>query len=293
MTMFAIILEHMALHSSLYQIKKNRRVRQSVVDGVFYPSSAEELSSRLSTLVDSTPASLGLSSAIISPHGSLDYSGAIAARAWKSASARTIGTIVIIGPSHHCFEPGIVIPESRVFSIPTQDFTVDRSILRELLHTNTDIVENDIPHLEDHSIEMQLLFASFFFPQASIIPLLVSDVDLSSIDNLFSQIQFILGDRIGSTLMVLTSNMAVEENEQRCLESTQSFVEALQARDIDDLTEVYNGSVSFCGRNIIAGYLHSNLSSAMEAKWLGTATSAEFSDPGDPIVGYSAISFAR
>jgi AmmeMemoRadiSam system protein B len=283
----------MAMNAPASQIIKNRRVRQSVVDGIFYPSTAEELSFRMSALAESAYSIPGLSSAIIAPHGSLDYSGSIAAQAWKSASARTIGTIIIVGPSHHCFEPGIVIPESKVFSIPTQDFFVDRPVLRELKHTNMDIVENDIPHLEDHSIEMQLLFASYFFPQASIIPLLVSDVDLQSIGKLFAQLQFILGDRIGSTLLVITSNMAVEETEQRCLESTQAFISALETRNISALIEGYHGTPSFCGRNIIAGYLQSNLSSAMETNWLGTATSAAFSDPGDPIVGYSAISFSR
>lgn len=261
--------------------------------GLFYPASDSELASRIQALAQAAPCETLRSSAIISPHGSLDYSGTVAAAAWNSVSPRSVGTLVILSPSHRAYEQGIFIPESKVFSIPAADFQVDRPLLRELRHSSMNIVENDIPHLEEHGIEMQLVFASRFCPDATIIPIIASNIDNDSLDALYSRLQDILGDRIASTLIVLSSNMAVSPNEESCRSSTSAFLRKITERDIDGLAAPGPDFHSFCGASLIAAYLRSNLSSAMDARILATSCSAPFGESGDPVVGYGAVSFSR
>ncbi|TXT43027.1 MAG: hypothetical protein FD137_1955 [Spirochaetes bacterium] len=270
-----------------------KKTRDPIVAGLFYPATRSELADKIHSLIRSVPVGPGRSAALISPHGSLDYSGAVAAAAWNSVHPRNIGTLVVLSPSHRAYEQGIFLPESRVFSIPTADFNVDRPLLRELRHSTTNIIENDIPHLEDHGIEMQLLFAAHLCPEASLLPIIVSNMDAESLDSLFSNLHFMLGDRIASTLFVMSSNMAVESDETSCRAATSRFLQCVVERDLEGLSAARKEDHSFCGASIIAAYLRSNLSSAMDGRILAAPCSSPFTEIGDPVVGYGAVGFSR
>lgn len=270
-----------------------KKTRHAMVSGIFYPSSAQELSSKIDSLLDSAEVPENAFSAIVSPHGSLDYSGLLAAQAWKAASSPAVDTLVIIGPSHRSFEPGIFLPESHSFSIPTGTFGIDRKIIKELFHCSTVFAANDIPHMEEHAIEVQLPFAASCFSGSSIIPILVSGGDESMVKELFLCLHYCLRERLSSTLLVLTSNMAVEDNEEDCTRQTQKFVESVMRKDLAGLEALSASSPSFCGGKIIAAYLRSAFASDRGTIAFGAGTSVKFTEAGDPVVGYASIGFLR
>jgi len=272
---------------------KPNHIREPMVAGLFYPALAHELDARIISLLDGVDSSSGHCSAIVSPHGSLEYSGSIEARAWKAASARDVGTLVILSPSHRNFEEGIFIPELHHFALPTATFSVDRALAKELVHSSTQLHFDDIPFLEEHSIEMQLIFAARLFPSAIILPIIVSSCEEPALDSLLANLQFTLGDRIASTLFVLTSNLAVDDNPDLCLSSSAGILEAIERRDIEALRHFYQNPSSFCGGRIVAAYLRSSLSSGMDAHILGMGSSAALAEPSDPVVGYGAVAFSR
>ena len=103
-------------------------------------------------------------------------------------------------------------------------------MLKELLHCTTNLRQSDIPHFEEHSIEMQLIFAAHYFPQTLILPIIVCGVDDQALDSLFSNLQFILGDRITSTLFVLTTNLAVDD-ECRSLPGVERFLRGIHRKE--------------------------------------------------------------
>ncbi len=261
--------------------------------GIFYPSDPGELEARVASLVAGTASAPGHCLCIMSPHGSFDYSGSIAAQAWQAASAREVGTIVIVSPSHRKFERGIFLPECREFLIPTGKFAVDRELVKGLLHCGTFIREDDIPHLEEHAIEVQLPFADRFFPKAHLLPLIVSGVEDASLDSLFTNLQFLLGERAGDTLFVLTTNLAVNEDKDICQERSAAFMAALEQQDPARLKQFIDGSASFCGARIIAAFMRSNFSSGTRILNIGLDSSFRLAEPGEPIVGYGAAGFTR
>jgi AmmeMemoRadiSam system protein B len=229
----------------------------------------------------------------MSPHGSFEYSGSIAAQAWQAASAREVGTIVIISPSHRKFERGIFLPECREFRIPVGTFNVDRDLVKGLMHCGTFIREDDIPHLEEHAIEVQLPFADRFFPDAHLLPLIVSGVEDASLDSLFTNLQFLLGERGGDTLFVLTSNLAVNADKDICMERSAAFMAALERQEPAKVKQFIDGSASFCGARIIAAFMRSTFASGTRVVNLGIDCSASLAEPGEPIVGYGAAGFTR
>jgi AmmeMemoRadiSam system protein B len=264
-----------------------------MVAGLFYPSSAPELDSRIVSLLDNVDAPPGHCSAIVSPHGSLEYSGSIAARAWKAAAAREIGTMILISPSHRSFDQGVFLPKVHEFLLPTGTFHVDRALVHGLLHSSTEVQASDIPHFEEHAIEMQLIFAARICPSALIIPVIVSACDEKTLDSLLANLHFLLGDRIGTSLFVLTSNLAVDANPDICLSKSAGILEAIEQGDHEALRGYFEDGSSFCGGRIIQAYMRSSLSSGMDARILGMGSSAALCEPGDPVVGYGAAAFSR
>lgn len=263
-----------------------------MVSGLFYPSSAQELAAKIDSLMQGAGTIEKSCSAIISPHGSLTYSGELAAKAWKAASARKVNSIVLISPSHRNFEPGLYLPESQSFSIPTGSFNVNKPAIKSLLHSSTCLSTNDIPHLEEHAIEVQLIYAAHCFPDAAILPVIVCGVDDATIDSFFSNLHFILGNRLDSTLFVLSSNMAVDDNAENCLKQTAAFVECIEKNEHKLLEAFINTQPSFCGGRIIAAYLRSQFSKGLHPAVFGIGSSAAFAETDEPIVGYAAIGFS-
>jgi MEMO1 family protein len=268
-------------------------VRDATVSGIFYPSSRQELSNEISALMESSAAVPIDCGAIISPHGSLSYSGPVAAAAWKTASSRDIETIVLISPSHRSFEPGIFLPESIAFSIPTGEFTVDRRAVKELMHCSTYVQLNDIPHLEEHAIEMQLPFIAYCYPNAKLLPIIVSRVEDTAIDTILANLRSIFYASLTSTLFVFTSNMAVSDTAAACLSASKSFAECLTTNDPAKLQAFATSLPSFCGGKLIASYLRSELSAGTRPILLKLLTSEHIAEKGEPLVGYAAIAFAR
>lgn len=283
----------MSVSPDIPNLEQARHTRASIVAGIFYPASAGELSESIDSLMKAAGLPSGECQAIISPHGSLQYSGATAAKAWAASAGFAASTIVILSPSHRCFEPGIFLPEARAFSVPTGVFKVDQRLVKQLAHCSTSVSLSDIPHFEDHSIEMQLVFAARCFPEASILPIIVAGADDQELDSLFANLQFVLGDRLGSTLFVLTTNLAVDEYAAACRARSAAFADLVEKGDTRALEALCAAPPSFCGGRIVAAFLRSTLAYGMRPKTLGLVDSSPIAERGEPIVGYAAIGFSR
>ncbi|MEN6399239.1 MAG: AmmeMemoRadiSam system protein B [Rectinema sp.] len=289
------------------------KCRDALLQGLFYPADAQELNEKLGRLLaqkTSDGVELGLAEwaenktriqtgevrqghvhAIISPHGSLDYSGNIAAAAWQSIGATQFDTVVLLGASHRAYEPGVFLSESDFFSVPGKDVPVDRMLTRDLVLSNTEFLENDIPHLEEQGLEMQLVFIAKLLPDCKILPVIVSDVSSLMIDQLYANLYFSLQGRLDSTLIVISSNMAVNTDAVACEKDTEVFVQSILAGDDEAIDKQDNRDSSFCGSKLIAGFMRSRFSSGLQASCLGISTSASFAGGEDTAVGYAAVCF--
>ena len=183
------------------------KVRDATVAGIFYPDDPSELEERVSALLEAARPSILNAKAIVSPHAGLDYSGDLSALAWKSASARRIDTVLILAPLHRAEESQIFLPESDYFEMPTGRVSVDRDIVGELKDCGTIMSENDIPHFEEHGIELQLPFMLAQFPEARLVPVLVGKPTPAVIKALASALTLVFADRIDSTLVVLSTDL--------------------------------------------------------------------------------------
>ncbi len=122
--------------------------------------------------VPSVPTSLSY----IVPHAGYVYSGPVAATAYAhmQRTQLRLRRIVIIGPSHRVYLRGIAIPEADAFRTPLGTVAVDGAAKRALTDRG-DVLVSDVPHANEHSLEVQLPFLQALFDDFELVPLVVGE----------------------------------------------------------------------------------------------------------------------
>jgi hypothetical protein len=182
--------------------------RPSIVDGLFYPGKPDALAASVDGLLARSPVPEGSRFAVISPHAGYEYAGEVMAAAFRAVARRPVRTAVIIGPVHRDHEDGIFLPESKVFSTPLGDIPVDAEAAEALLASDPLFRRVDIPHLEEHCLELQIPFLARLFPGLSIVPLLVGSNGAKTAASLTRSLRLTFGARAEYTVFVVTANMA-------------------------------------------------------------------------------------
>jgi MEMO1 family protein len=152
------------------------RIRPSAVASRFYPSNPPRLAGIvqdfLRAVPDVTPAE-GLK-AIIAPHAGYVYSGPVAATAYAvlGQAAGRLRRVVLIGPSHVVWVPGLAVPTAGAFATPLGMVPVDWAAVRSILNL-PQVVDDDAPHRGEHGLEIHLPFLQLVLGAFAVVPLVV------------------------------------------------------------------------------------------------------------------------
>jgi AmmeMemoRadiSam system protein B len=160
--------------------RSNTSVRLPAVAGFFYPDDPAQLREMVRELINRAAAidvRPGAMSYIV-PHAGYIYSGSVAAVAYAHMQRSGVKPqrIVIIGPSHRVHLQGIAVSEANVFRTPLGDIPVDSQAKRTLLKRG-DVILSDMPHSQEHSLEVQLPFLQEIFGEFTLVPLVVGAAD--------------------------------------------------------------------------------------------------------------------
>jgi AmmeMemoRadiSam system protein B len=269
------------------------KVRSPVVAGLFYPDEKEAVENRL--------CSFGLTKgtgthalAIIVPHGAWDLSGKVAAAAFSAAEnhkTQNITRVVILGPIHKVEEEGVFFSDSVFFKTPLGRLPVDLKLSEELASCSTYFETNDIPHLKEHSVEVLLPFVKFCFPQAAIVPILAGGVTPSRIDALARALWIVLGPIMDHTLIVVSTGLSKDQDEETALAQAEEFIGLLREKDQKTLAAaMYDQRISACGGALAAAVLQSGLLDDARVSVAPERPVVARGDEGQ-IVYYGGISF--
>jgi AmmeMemoRadiSam system protein B len=218
------------------------------------------------------------------------YSGKIVAEAWSSLVGASPSLIVVAGPTHLPYEEGVFLPESTQFEIPGALCAVDSSLEEYLLARIPALKKNDLPHLEEHSIEMQLPFAAHFFPGVPILPFLVSGREQRTVDTVAELLREIRICVKNKGVLVISSDLAVSDSAEKCDSLSKEFIASLSA-PTNGLFHGFDAPRhSFCGEAAIRAFRMACPNA--KPTLLYYANSETFREHDDElVVGYGAISF--
>lgn len=230
------------------------RTRANVMAGLFYPDDAAEQRSSLEAL--GLGAAEGTARLVIAPHASWDYSGRTAAAALNAAPKSGIERIVLVGPVHFRCDEGLYLSESASFQTALGNFRVDQAFCQELESCGTSFSFNDIPHLEEHALEVLLPMLKSRYPDASLIPILTSGSRPSLAKALSRALDLVFSPLTDSTLFVVSTNLSNHSEALQKDEQAETFLALLAKRDHEGIFRALDeASISACGALACAGVL--------------------------------------
>ncbi|MCL2558669.1 MAG: AmmeMemoRadiSam system protein B [Treponema sp.] len=246
------------------------RVRAPIVDGMFYPDDPAGVLSYMKS-AGLKPGRGGQARAVIAPHGSWDISGSLVGAAFASAAGRRGGAdggskngppsrIVVMGPIHNDLEEGIFLSNSHSFQTPIGDIPVDQEASGWIAAYSPLITVYDIPHLYEHSIEVLLPFVKYFFPQASIVPILFGGQEAAHVQALANALHAAFAPVMDDTLFVVSFNMTAHPDRPGEIESVEECMRLFREGKQRKLGMFFESScLAGCGSPLVAALMRSRL----------------------------------
>ena len=278
------------------------KVRQAAVAGMFYPQHQEELARDVDRyLAEVEPAPVRNLRGMVCPHAGYEFSGPVAAAAYKQLEGRDVDTVILMGPSHYADFEGASIPHADAYETPLG--MVRLSSRAEELVKIAPLVRNppcevsrpswwrrapkelppfgeDTPHSWEHSLEVQLPFLQRVLGDFTIVPIVFGRVDPEKVA------EAIQGALDRKTVLVASSDLS-----HYCPYETAQQLDASCIRAICDLDVQWMQDEEACGKLPILTLMHLAKKNGWRAKLLDYRNSGDTSGDKSGVVGYAAIVF--
>lgn len=200
--------------------------RKPAVAGSFYPSQPELLKKTLREAFAQAVPKTGNSEvmAIISPHAGYVYSAKIAASAFNQIDTeKKYDHIFIIGSSHRTSFNGAAVYPGGHFITPLGSVSVDS--LAKTLAKSPGFTDNIAPHIDEHSLEVQLPFLQYILKKEfSIVPIVIGTQNTETCKKIARVLAPYLN---GQNLFVISSDFSHYPDYEDAKKSDQALAEAI------------------------------------------------------------------
>jgi AmmeMemoRadiSam system protein B/AmmeMemoRadiSam system protein A len=267
------------------------------VAGSFYPSDPATLRQRVTALLDRAPTPPSDRPApliLISPHAGYEYSGSIAASAFRQVQGQSFDAVVVIGFTHRDRFDGTSVDDRQEYVTPLGSIPVDQEATAFLL------AQPGLSHVEqahasqEHSLEVMLPFLQVALSRFRLVPLLMGNADEQTATTLAHALARL--SRRGRYLFIFSTDLshyhAAEEAQERdTVTITAMLFETGQAAH--RLFEI--GVMEACGRGpIVASLLLAQELGYPDRQLLAVGNSGATTGDMSRVVGYAAIAmYAR
>jgi AmmeMemoRadiSam system protein B/AmmeMemoRadiSam system protein A len=260
-----------------------KRIRQSVIAGSWYPGSQEELSGMLDGFLgNAKKEELGEVKAVISPHAGYIYSGQVAAFGFKQVEGRDYRRVIILAPTHHYPLNGASVPNYTHYETPLGEVRVS-SLAWELREESRLVSSIPGAHSEEHSAEIEIPFLQKTLTDFEIIPIIVGRMSMEDIDE-FSDLLITHLDE--KTLIVASTDLSHYHTYDEALSLDRTCVDSITALDMENAVKCE-----------MCGYYPVLITMMVAEKLNWTPRLLKYANSGDVVgdrsrvVGYTAIAF--
>jgi len=259
----------------------NSSYRHAAVAGLFYPHDESACRQRvLQLLGDSPHSAVSAINGLIVPHAGYDYSGVVAAAAYRALAATTAGhpLIAILGPNHRLPLAGIALDSHSHFMTPLGPVPL-------CLDTSADLQQlpgvdyNDAVHRDEHCIEVQLPFLQVLFDSFTLVPVVVGQADAAAVSVVVDFLQ------CRGALVLISSDLSHFLNYEQACELDAATAQAITrlACDIE--------SRQACGCHAINGFNSFAANQGWKVQQLARNNSGDTAGDRTRVVGYGAYAY--
>ena len=218
--------------------------------------------------------------AIVAPHAGYQYSGPVAASAYRTLrpGRGRIARVVLLGPAHWVPLRGMAGSPAGRWATPLGPMGIDTDT-RDALVERGLIVLDRAAHAEEHSLEVQLPFIATVLGEVALLPILVGPVPAGLVADLLERVW------AGPETAVVVSTDLSHYHDQ----ATARRLDAETAAAVCDRDPTRLGSDRACGVYALRGLVEAARRQSLPVRLLDLRTSAD--TWGDParVVGYGAF----
>lgn len=268
------------------------QTRKPAVAGSFYPADKAVLSYQIKGYIDKVPYKVlsGNLVALLVPHAGYDYSGQVAAYAYKLLEGRHFDNVIIIGSSHRKNFGGIAASGDDNFETPLGSVRVNKELLASLMRYDKEIFVDNGAHSLEHSIEVQLPFLQTVMNDFKIVPLLFGGMSVDTCVQLAKALQSVSDDR---TLVIISTDLSHYHDYATARTMDERAVTAiLEADAMSFLTSISEGKAEACAFPAVTSMLiASPYLGVNRMQLLNIANSGDVTPDKSRVVGYASIAF--
>ncbi len=263
-------------------------IRDAVVSGQFYPSSASELKKTIERFGEKS-ASKKHAYAIIIPHAGYVYSGKVAASTIDKLLPKK--RIIILGPNHTGYGENFGLFAKGAWNTPFGDIAIDEDLAARIINKGSLIVEDVLCHKFEHSIEVELPFLYYYFKEFKFIPIVCQVADFATYKEAAAQIVAAIKDIKEEVMIVASSDMTHYEPDPAARKKDRLALEHITNLDAEGLTKtVRKENITMCGIAPVAiALLVTKEIGATKASVSLYQTSADSGGPASSVVGYAGV----
>jgi len=257
-------------------------IRKPVVSGKFYPQTENSLNKMLAKMIDPSLTKEEVIGLVL-PHAGYIYSGYVAGATISRADIKK--TAIILGTDHTGMgSPFSIITKGSWFT-PLGEVKIDTEIAESILRGSSILKEDELSHLYEHSIEVQLPFLQYIRKDIKIVPVNISRAELKELQQLAIEIAEGFKKVGRSGIFIASTDMTHYEPREVAERNDKMAIEAMLALDEERLfTVVEKNNISMCGLSPTCTLI--KICKTLDA---GHATLVKYQTSGDTTGDYSSV----
>ena len=281
-----------------------KNIREAKTAGQFYPADADELKNKITEYLENVPKASSTANvgAVVVPHAGYDFSGSVAAYAYKRLVGKKVNTVIIMCNSHAVYFEGVAVDNHDAWQTPLGEVAVDKELAQKLVASDKSIQYNQKPFTAlDQTIEVQIPFLQTVLkPDFKILPIYFGNTGEEDYKKLAKALVDNLDD---SDVIVASTDMSHYPSYEDANKIDQASLEVIKLGEAAKLNEhidkvisqgANNEETAMCGIDGVRTILEVfNLKKWDGIEILKYANSGDVSGIGDKrrVVGYGAIVF--
>jgi len=261
--------------------------RRPIVAGKFYPGTPIQLSKMCEAFVGQvkTVEYLKQPVGLILPHAGYIYSGKTAGMGVRRVfDFGRPKNIIILGPNHTGYGKQVSVWREGEWQVPNGKVLVNTSLADKIIDGKT-IEEDELAHMYEHSIEVQLPLLIYAFNEFTFVPICVMDQRLSTAKIIAEKISKVL-EEYPETLVIASSDFNHYDAHETTIKKDEIAVSRILENNLEGLySDLKEYDITMCGPGPVA--VVRNL--FKNAELVYHTTSAEFSQDYSYTVGYASF----
>lgn len=262
----------------------------------FFPKDPQILQKEIGQLLKETKNEKisGNLMAMVVPHAGIQYSGKVAAGAFRLLKEKSFDTVVILAPNHtQANNPGIVICPKGKLRTPLGKVEVDEDWAWALHKESSEFEFSQDGFEQEHAVLVQLPFLQATLKEFKVLPVLMGGRSAERCARLADALARTMGKR--KVLFLATTHLSSGESYEKARRLDFLVTSALERREDETLLRYENeGLVRICGFSPVLTLFY-----LLQEKEVRQGRLMQYANSGDTtgnkegrIVGYAAVIYA-